>query len=84
MTDEEFRAALLADPVTAIGKLTGAEFPEGFKLQILEQDPDYDMTILLPPMVDDDLTEEEMDQVAGGTRFYASPLTKASREWLRK
>lgn len=66
MTDDEFRAALLKEPVESIEKLTGVKMPEGFNLKVLEEDPDYDMTILLPPMADDDLSEEELEQVAGG------------------
>jgi len=66
VTDEEFRAALLEDPKTAIEKLTGTALPENFKLKVLEEDPECDLTILLPPMADDDLSEEELEQVAGG------------------
>jgi len=66
MTDEEFRKELLADPKVVIEKLTGAVLPEGFKLKVLEEDPECDMTILLPPLLDDELSEEDMDQVAGG------------------
>lgn len=66
VTDEEFRAGLLDDPKGAVEKLTGAELPEDFKLKVLEEDPAYDMTILLPPMMDDSLSEDELEQVAGG------------------
>ena len=68
VTDEEFRAALLGNPTAAIEKLTGEKLPEGFKLKVLEEDPAYDMTILLPPMLDDELTDEEMKQIAGGAQ----------------
>ena len=78
-TDEEFRAALLTDPKGAIKKLTGAELPEGFRLKILEEDPDYDMTILLPPMISDELSGEEAEQVAGGAR----PFITVDKELIR-
>lgn len=77
-TDEEFREALLADPTAAIEKLTGVALPEGFKLKVLEEDPDCDMTILLPPMISDELSEEDMNQVAGGM----SELEQAYERYL--
>lgn len=78
VTDEEFRAALLTDPKAAIEKLTGTSLPEGFKLKVLEKDPDCDMTILLPPMIFDELSEEDMNQVAGGM----SELEQAYERYL--
>ena len=66
VTDENFRAELLNDPGAAIERLTGAVLPENFKLKVIEEDPEYDMTVLLPPMLSDELSEEELDQVAGG------------------
>ena len=66
VTDEEFRAELLKDPKAAIERLTGESLPENFKLKVMEEDSEYDMTILLPPMLDDELSENELDQVAGG------------------
>ena len=81
VTDEEFRAALLADPKAAIEKLTGMALPEGFKLKVLEEDPDYDMTILLPPMVGDELSAEEMEQVAGGYLLSRDEWEFAEKKW---
>jgi len=71
VTDEEFRAELLADPKSAIGKLAGGALPEDLKLKVVEEepvreDPDYDMVFYLPPLMDDELSEDEMEQVAGG------------------
>lgn len=76
MTDEEYRAALLEDPKGAVKLLTGAELPEKFKLKVLEEYAEYDMTILLPPLLDDELSEEDMDQVAGGKIFSAIRFEK--------
>lgn len=66
MTDEEFRAELLADSTAAIEKIAGQPLPEGFKVKIIENDPQYAATFVLPPMVDDELSDEELDAVAGG------------------
>ena len=69
MTDEEFRAELLADAGAAIEKLTGEKLPEDFKVKVVENDPQYAATFVLPPMVSDELSDEELDSVAGGTCF---------------
>lgn len=87
MTDEEFRAEFLADPTAAIKKLTGMALPEGFKLKIVEEepvseDPDYDMTLYLPPMLDDELSDNEMEQVAGGGMSDIIKKTKHIDEYV--
>jgi len=71
VTDEEFREALLGNPKSAIENLVGEVLPEDFKLKVVEEepaseDPDYDMVFYLPPLISDELSEDEMDQVAGG------------------
>lgn len=87
MTDEEFRAELLKEPVASIEKLTGVKIPEGFNLKVLEEEPDYDMTILLPPMADDNLSEEELEQVSGGgvsTQILAQVAKKVLDDVIRE
>lgn len=66
ITDEEYREELLKDPNAAIAKLTGEELPENFKVKVIENDPQYAATFVLPPMVSDELSDEELDKVAGG------------------
>lgn len=65
-TDEEFRAELLKDPNGTIGKLAGEELPEDFKVKVIENDPQYAATFVLPPMVGEELSDDELDSVAGG------------------
>ncbi len=69
VTDEEFRTELLKDSSAAIEKLAGEELPKDFKVKVIENDPQYAATFVLPPMVSDELNDEELDQVAGGTCF---------------
>ena len=48
-TDAEFRGKLLADPAAAIREVSGKEIPAGFRIKVLESDPAYDATFVLPP-----------------------------------
>lgn len=64
--DEEFRAELLAEPEKAIVKMTGEEFPEDLKIKVIENDPEYTATFVLPPMISEELEDGELDSVAGG------------------
>lgn len=66
LTDEEFRKELLSDPNAVIEKETGEKLPEGFRIQVIESDPAYTATFVLPDMIGEELEDEELDQVAGG------------------
>ena len=66
VTDEEFRQELLQDPNTAIGKMAGEELPEDFRVKVIENDPQYAATFVLPPMVSEELSDADLDAVAGG------------------
>ena len=68
-TDANFRSELLADANSAIENIIGGKLPKGFTIKVVEQDPEYSVTIALPPLenaVDDEL----LSNVAGG---YQSP-----------
>lgn len=69
VTDEEFRKELLDDPNGVIERETGEKLPEGFKIQVIESDPSYSATFVLPDLVGDELEDEELDAVAGGISF---------------
>ena len=64
--DEEFREELLKNPNEAIEKLAGEKLPEGFRIKVIENDPAYAATFVLPDMVSGELSENELDEVAGG------------------
>ena len=67
--DEAFRKELLADPEKAIETLTGKKPPEGFRLKVVEHDPAYTATMVLPDLLGRELTDEESDVVSGGISF---------------
>lgn len=64
--DEEFRAELLENPGKAIEKLTGEAVPKDYKIKVIENDPAYAATFVLPAMVSEELADGELDNVAGG------------------
>ncbi|MDR3156708.1 MAG: NHLP leader peptide family RiPP precursor [Lactobacillales bacterium] len=67
-TDEEFRKELLANPKDAIANLTGEPLPDDYKIKVLENDPNYTATFVLPSF-DSVLGEGDLEDVAGGACY---------------
>ena len=65
-TDEDFREALLRDPKATLVSLFGAPIPEGLNINVVENTA-TELTLVIPPKLSDDLSEEELDEVAGGS-----------------
>lgn len=66
MIDEEFRKALLENPNAVIEEAAGEKLPEGFAINIIESDPAYSATFVLPDLLTEELEDADLDQVAGG------------------
>ncbi|MBR5909824.1 MAG: NHLP leader peptide family RiPP precursor [Schwartzia sp.] len=66
MTDEAFRKDVLADANKALEKLAGKKLPEGMKFKVIEKDPAYTATFVLPDFVSEELDMAELDKTAGG------------------
>lgn len=66
MTDTGFRKKLLEDSDAALEELAGQKLPEGLKIKIIENDPAYTATFVLPDLVSEEMTPEDMDAAAGG------------------
>lgn len=67
-SDPAFRRRLLEEPRGALRSAFGIELPPGFRLKVIEKDPDTDVLLVLPdPHPGEELSEEELDAVAGGT-----------------
>lgn len=64
--DADFRKKLLVDPVAAVKEISGKEVPAGFKIKVLENDPSYDATFVLPPLVSGNISDSELDDVTAG------------------
>lgn len=75
-TDAAFRQELLSDATAAVEKLAGKKLPEGTTLKAIEKDPAYSQTFILPDFVGDNLTEEELDKIAGGLSNASANVNK--------
>ena len=80
-TDEGFRAELLANPIAALEKVSGKKIPEGVNIKVIEQDPDYTSTVVLPAFVSAELEDEALDNVAGGGFISIGVAAQASLFW---
>jgi hypothetical protein len=65
-TDLKFRKSVIADPEKAIFDITGENIPEGFKIKVIENYAGYDQTFVLNEFMEEELSDEELDNVAGG------------------
>jgi hypothetical protein len=68
-TDMTFRAGLLTDPRAAITKAFGMTIPPDFRIKFVERGPDLDALVVLPDVKskDEELSEDDLEHVAGGT-----------------
>lgn len=81
-TDKSFRTLLISSPNKAIEQLSGNPVPKSVKIKVVESDPNYHMTFVLPKFVGDELSTGELGQVAGGEfepcagKFCAAQATR--------
>ena len=64
-TDASFRASLKENPNAAIEKIAGIQVPAGFKINIVDAN-DADLTIAIPKTKSDELSDADLEAVAGG------------------
>jgi hypothetical protein len=65
-TDKKFREKVLSNPAEAIKEVAGKEIPDGLKIKIIENEKDVDQTYVLPDFIGEELSDEDLDNVAGG------------------
>lgn len=80
--DAEFRRQLLADARAAIAETFGVALPPTLRLRFVERDPDVQLMIVLPDLVDlDGLGESDLQMVTGGVAEAIASL--AAWRWSR-
>ena len=65
-TDKKFREKVLSNPAAAIKEVAGKDIPEGIKIKVIENAPGIDQTYVLPDFIGEELTDDDLDNVAGG------------------
>ncbi|MCK9224620.1 MAG: NHLP leader peptide family RiPP precursor [Candidatus Muirbacterium halophilum] len=65
-TDKEFRKKVLLEPEIVIKDISGKQIPSNFKISIIENKKGIDQTYVLPDFIGEELTDEQLDNVAGG------------------
>lgn len=65
-TDAVFRKNLLANPSKTISELAGKKIPENYKIKVIESDPAYQATFVLPDLISDEMSDDDLKKVAGG------------------
>ena len=72
-TDEEFKARLKADPKAAM-KEVGIDIPGNHTVHVHEAAPDEHHLVIPPKPGPDELSDEDLDKVAGGRKPPLSAL----------
>ena len=77
--DEAFKNELIANPLAAIEKFVGGrlDLPEGKTIVVRDQTSEENVYINIPavPEADVELSEEELERVAGGCQLGDSTMT---------
>jgi hypothetical protein len=63
--DEAYRKELVANPKGMLQKEFGVELPESLNIEVLEESP-AKLYIVIPPKPTDELSDEQLEGVAGG------------------
>jgi hypothetical protein len=86
--DTAFAARLKADPKAALAELLKVELPPDLTVHVF-QETSTDLLLRLPPVENDEMSEKELDGVAGGLRrpvlgfggFVPRPVGKPVMGW---
>jgi len=69
--DEEFRLALLNDPISALEKAFDVKFPEDIKVDVHVENSNT-LHLIIPAGNTDELNDDQLEDVAGGIAGFES------------
>ncbi len=72
--DKNFKARLLANPKAIVEEMSGESLPKEMQVSVFEESPKK-VCVVLPKNPDEELSEDELEQVAGGVGY--SPEDRA-------
>ena len=77
VVDPDFRQLAVRDSKAAIAKVSNKKLPEGMSIQFIDNYGKSVKTIALPdPIKAQELTDEELEQVAGGCTVSSCGVSK--------
>ena len=76
-SDAAFREKLKTNPNAAIEEIAGIQVPAGFKINVVDAN-DADLTIALPKTKSDELSDNDLESVAGGKSVTDTLINIAS------
>ena len=83
-TDEDFRNKCIEDAHAAIKEISGMNPPEDVKVNFISNEPGVSNVVLPDPRVSEELSEENLDKVAGGTQLNANSSYQISDPYAGK
>ena len=75
--DDAFRETLLANPKAALSQFLGTELPAELKVSVVENTPTT-LTLVIPPKLNDELDDTDLEAVAGGRGDLLFKLQEAN------
>ncbi|MEM8960967.1 MAG: NHLP leader peptide family RiPP precursor [Acidobacteriota bacterium] len=80
-TDADFRARAMSDPASVVKEVTGRDLPADFKVRFVDSEG-ANIVVPLPPVVSDgELSDEQLEEVAGGSRCGGSCGVSCALSW---
>jgi len=76
MKDEAFRQEFLSNPKGSIEKYSGQSLPADLKI-VAHENSEKELHFVLPPKISSELSDEDLEKVAGGEFFVAAAIITA-------
>ena len=71
LENPEFRQQLLVNPKAVLSQELGQQIPDDISIEVLEETENKIYLVLPPAVVDEELSEKQLEAVAGGGCFIS-------------